>query len=107
MKTVLHGLREMEASLRRNEPELEALDQIEVLRAKLIDRPGAIEMLARLQEECAPDAEKTKMELEMIREAIQIVEDQSILPEPELDPVFDEESVSNLDSEQLVVQQPA
>ena len=107
MKTVLQGLKEMEASLVGNQPELQALEQIEYLRARLIDRPGGIEMLAKLQDECAPHAEKTKAELEVIRDAIQILEDQEMVPEAELAPDFDEEPVLHQDSVDAVVEQPA
>lgn len=107
MKTVLQGLKDMESSFVKNQPELEVLEQIEYLRARLMDRPGAIEMLANLQEECAPEAERTKTRLNVIRDAIQILEEQEIVPESQLAPDYDLEHGLNHISDQLAIEQPA
>lgn len=107
MKTVLQSLKDMEVSLLKNQPELHALEEIDYLRARLIDRPGAIEMLAKLQEECAPQADKTKTELDVIRDAIQILEDQEMVPESELASDYATEPVLQEDTDELAVEQPA
>lgn len=104
MKTVLQSLKEMEVSLLKNQPALEALEQIEILRSNLRDKPGVDTLLGKLQDECAPGAERAKTELATIRDAIRILEDQSLAPESKLGLEIPEDPLPNHDSDQISAQ---
>lgn len=99
MKTVLQSLKEMEVSLLRNQPALEALEQIEILRSSLRSKPGVDALLGKLQDECAPGAERAKTELATIRDAIKILEDQPPGPESKLELEIPEDSLPNHESD--------